>query len=325
MTLKKLAWFPGQGSQHVGMAKDLLDQFKVAREVFEEASESSKKNLRKLCLDGPESDLAMTENTQPCLLAASVAAFRVAESEFGFKADLAAGHSLGEYSALVAIGSVSLSDATEWVVERGRAMQEAVPAGMGGMAAVLMLDDAKVSDLCTEASGRTKTKHGPQHSVEPANYNAPGQVVVSGTTEALAELKTLMTEKSLGRFTPLQVSAPFHSSLMKPARERMAALFSKLAAAQKPKHPTVAYIPNRTARPTVEASLILDFLIEQIDHPVLWKQSVLAALEQGYQTAFEFGPGKVLQGLGKRISKDAGRPLDVFATADFSTWKDIFK
>ncbi len=198
-------------------------------------------------------------------------------------------------------------------------MQQSVPAGVGGMAAVLMLEDAQVEALCIEASERAPR-------VEPANYNAPGQVAVSGSTEGLAALRDLMAEKKLGRFTPLNVSAPFHSSYMKSARDHMAQVFAKSAqqglVVQTPKVP---YLPNVTARLTQEASLVLDFLVEQVDHPVRWKQSIQHAAERGYNRAIEFGPGKVLQGLGKRISKDLGIPFDVTTTSDFSTWKEIFK
>src|SRR4051794_38588782 len=183
-----VAVFPGQGSQHVGMAKDLYENFALVREIFEEASDSISVDLKKLCFDGPESDLKLTENTQPCLLTASVAAFRVAEREFNFIPGAVAGHSLGEYSALVAMGCLDLGLATRWVRERGAAMQQAVPAGEGTMAAILGMDDAVIDTLCKKATAlaQEKRQKGEQSDisvpalVEPANYNAPGQVVIAG-------------------------------------------------------------------------------------------------------------------------------------------------
>jgi [acyl-carrier-protein] S-malonyltransferase len=311
---KWLAVFPGQGAQHVGMAKSLHEQFKVARETFEEASDAIKKDLRKLCFDGPESDLVLTENTQPALLTASIASFRVAQTELGFKPALVAGHSLGEYSALVAAGALPLSKAAAWVRERGAAMQKAVPAGQGTMAAVLNLDEAKIDSLCalaTEAA-RAKRAEGATQDltveaiVQPANFNSPGQIVIAGSTDAVAEAISLI--KAGGDFAgakalPLQVSAPFHCQLMKPARERMAELFRASPAVGAL---SCEYIPNRTARVTREAGVVLELLVEQVDHPVLWRQSMTAALSLGLKNGVEFGPGKVLQGLMKRIASHAG-------------------
>lgn len=323
-TQKWLAVFPGQGAQHVGMAKSLHEEFKVVRETFEEASDAVKKDLRKLCFDGPESDLVLTENTQPCLLTASVAAFRVAQTELGFKPALVAGHSLGEYSALVAAGALPLATAAAWVRERGAAMQKAVPAGQGTMAAVLNLDDSKIEALCSQATANAKAKRASgEHSdltveavVQPANFNSPGQIVIAGSTDAVAEAISLI--KAGGDFAgaramPLAVSAPFHCSLMKPARERMAELFQA-----NPKVAALAceYIPNRTARVTRESGVVLELLVEQVDHPVLWRQSMTAALSLGFKQGIEFGPGKVLQGLMKRIAGGAGLEFTHHGLAD---------
>jgi [acyl-carrier-protein] S-malonyltransferase len=323
-TQKWLAVFPGQGAQHVGMAKSLHEQFKVVRETFEEASEAVKKDLRKLCFDGPESDLVLTENTQPCLLTASVASFRVAQTELGFKPALVAGHSLGEYSALVAAGALPLSTAAAWVRERGAAMQKAVPAGQGTMAAVLNLEDSKIEALCAQATENAKAKRSSgEHSdltveaiVQPANFNSPGQIVIAGSTDAVAEAISLI--KAGGDFAgaramPLSVSAPFHCALMKPARDRMAELFqanSKVGAL------ACEYIPNRTARVTREAGVVLELLVEQVDHPVLWRQSMTSALSLGFKQGVEFGPGKVLQGLMKRIAGGAGLEFTHYGLAD---------
>jgi [acyl-carrier-protein] S-malonyltransferase len=309
-----VAFFPGQGSQHVGMAKELYENFKLVREIFEEASDATSINLKKLCFDGPESDLQLTENTQPALLTASVAAFRVAETEKGFAPSVVAGHSLGEYSALVAAGAFPLASAARWVRERGRAMQIAVPAGQGGMAAILSVEDAVIEKLCEAAVAIAKSRRGPDGTsaagvtvecvLSPANFNAPGQTVIAGAADAVAEAITLVKAggEYSGKAIPLAVSAPFHCALMKPARDRMAELFSVAAATETPKAFRFPYVPNRTAKITSEPSVVFELLVEQVDHPVRWRQSVTGLIERGYPQAVEFGPGKVLQGLAKRIS-----------------------
>ncbi|MGE0615642.1 MAG: ACP S-malonyltransferase [Bacteriovoracia bacterium] len=330
-----IALFPGQGSQHVGMAKDLFDNFRLAQELFEEASDAAKVNLKKLCFDGPEADLTATENAQPALLLASTCALRIAEKETGFQATLTAGHSLGEYSALVATGAIPFATAIRWVRERGLAMQKAVPRGEGSMTAVLNMEDALVEKMCAEATRLAAAKRPSsdyQHLsvaplVAPANFNAPGQIVISGSVDALAEATALMkTPEFSGKAIPLQVSAPFHCALMKPSRDRMADVFAKTPDAEKPHALKCPYIPNRTARITTEASLVLDFLVEQIDHPVLWKQSMenlLQAHEGPELKAVEFGPGKVLQGLAKRIAKNAGKTFQVESVGDTAGIKNL--
>ncbi|MEO5971217.1 MAG: ACP S-malonyltransferase, partial [Bdellovibrionia bacterium] len=223
--------------------------------------------------------------------------------------------SLGEYSALVAIGSLPLGAAVRWVRERGLAMQRAVPKGEGTMAAILGLDDALILTLCERATSEAIKKRAENSGdpdelsveaiVEPANYNSPGQVVIAGSKDGIAEAIHLIktdSEFSKGKIIPLQVSAPFHCKLMAPARERMAEIFSQVEAAHKPKMPICPYVPNRTARMTREAGLVFELLIEQVDHPVLWKQSVTTLLDAGYTHSVEFGPGKVLSGLIKRIA-----------------------
>jgi len=311
---KIFAVFPGQGSQHVGMAQDLYANFSLVRELFEEASDAVSLDLKKLCFQGPDSDLTLTENTQPCLLTASVAAFRVAENELGFTPGAVAGHSLGEYSALVATGSLQLAAAVRWVRQRGLAMQRAVPVGEGTMAAVMGLDDALILTLCKKATAEALKKREEQSGdsdelsveaiVEPANYNSPGQVVIAGSTDGIAEAIHLIktdVEFSGGKIIPLQVSAPFHCKLMAPARERMAEIFSQVSIPHQAKMPICPYVPNRTARMTREAGLVFELLVDQVDHPVLWKQSITTLLDAGYTHSIEFGPGKVLSGLIKRI------------------------
>jgi len=308
----KVAVFPGQGAQFVGMGKSLLNDFRIARDTFEEASDAISLNLKKLCLDGPESDLTLTENTQPALLVTSVAAFRVAQAELGFQAHAVAGHSLGEYSALVAAEALSLSQATRWVRARGQAMQVAVPPGEGTMAAVLNLDEAGIRSLCAKATLQAESQRTPQSpstvacTVEPANFNAPGQIVVAGSTDAVEVLISLVKsdpEFKGAKALPLKVSAPFHCSLMRPAREKMAEIFENTKPNELPQQLRVPYFPNRTARLTHEAQVIFELFVEQIDHPVLWSQTVTTAIQQHHANEFiEFGPGKVLQGLIKRIA-----------------------
>jgi [acyl-carrier-protein] S-malonyltransferase len=331
---KVFAVFPGQGSQHVGMAKDLYDNFSIAREIFEEASDAISIDIKKLSFDGPESDLTLTENTQPCLLTASVAAFRVAEKELGFVPGAVAGHSLGEYSALVAIGTLELGVAARWVKERGAAMQRAVPAGEGTMAAVLGLEDSIVEKLCQRATEIAHEKRSKGESpsisvpaiVEPANFNAPGQVVIAGSIDGVQEAIQLIkagTDFPGGKAIPLSVSAPFHCRLMGPARDKMAELFAAASGNQKPKFPKYAYVPNRTARLSQETGLVFELLVEQVDHPVLWKQSVISLLDQQMTMAVEFGPGKVLTGLIKRIASQVSKGCSLANVNDTASLKNL--
>jgi [acyl-carrier-protein] S-malonyltransferase len=298
------------------MGKSLAENFRRAKETFEEASDAIHVDLRKLCFEGPESDLTLTENTQPALLTVSVAAFRVAAEELGFKPSAVAGHSLGEYSALVAAGCLPLAAAAGWVRARGQAMQKAVPVGEGTMAAVMGLDDMQVRLLCEVATaeavqkrkdGRTQKTFNVEAVVEPANFNSPGQVVVAGSVDgvgtALEILKSGDPRFSGGKAIPLDVSAPFHCRLMAPARERMESLFSDAVPAHRPRPLACPYVPNRTATLTADESGVFARLVEQVDHPVLWKQSVVHLLQGGQTQFVELGPGKVLQGLVKRIAK----------------------
>lgn len=343
---KIFALFPGQGSQHVGMAKDLYENFKIVREIFEEASDAISKDLKTLCFDGPNSDLILTENTQPCLLVASVAAFRVARSELDFNPVGFAGHSLGEYSALVAADSLSLYSATRWVHERGRAMQAAIPAGQGTMAAILGISSARlpgateeelIAHLCEMASISARAKRAGANNlegegeitieavVEAANFNSPGQVVIAGSVDAVEEAIALVKGgvEFSGKAVPISVSAPFHCKLMRAARERMADLFSQATADEYPKPLLAPYVPNRTARLTTETSVIFELLIEQVDHPVLWKQSIAAILESGTHPFVEFGPGKVLSGLVKRIATPLGTTVSLSQMGDSSQLKAL--
>jgi [acyl-carrier-protein] S-malonyltransferase len=323
----KAGFFPGQGSQQVGMGRQFYDEFTVFRQTIEEASDSLGMNLKGLLFEGPEADLTLTENAQPAILAVSVGCFRVAEQELGLKTDVHLGHSLGEYSALVASEAIPFADAVAWVRARGLAMQKAVPVGEGTMSAVIGAEDTQVSDWCAVATASARAARtgasGTAVTVEPANYNAPGQIVVSGSVDAVEALEKHI--QGLGirgvLVKRLSVSAPFHSSLMKPARDAMDRIFEqamtegKLSALQTP------YIPNRTAKTAREAGVVFPLLSEQIDHSVLWKQSVEHLIQSGVQTAFEFGPGKVLQGLAKRIAKPLNAPFETWPIHDLESLK----
>jgi [acyl-carrier-protein] S-malonyltransferase len=278
--------FPGQGSQYVGMGKALLENFPSAKQVFEEAEDATKINIRKLCFDGPEDELTLTANTQPCILTVSVATWKVLKAETGLTPQFYAGHSLGEYSANVAAEKLSLYNAAFLVRKRGEAMQEAVPAGVGAMAAILKCPESRLETECKAASIGGK-------SVQVVNYNTEEQLVIAGHREAVDNVcKTLSAEQI--RCVPLPVSAPFHSSLMEPARKKMDILLNATEFNQNPNK----IIANLTGK--VEINYGRDHLIKQVDSPVYWTQSVKTAVENDVKTFIEIGPGKVLFGLLRR-------------------------
>jgi [acyl-carrier-protein] S-malonyltransferase len=285
--IKTLAMFPGQGSQYPGMAKLLLDEFPYTKELFEEAEDAAKAPIKKLCLEGPEDQLKLTANTQPCIVTTSVATWKVMTQEKGFKADLFAGHSLGEYSALVAAGRLKFSKAISLVRARGEAMQRAVPEGKGAMTAVLSMEAARLEDFCKKASE-------PGQSVEVVNYNSPQQLVVAGSAMAVKRLEEALTAESV-KFVSLPVSAPFHSSMMKPAREEM----TPVLAATEFQNNGTRIIPNLTAE--ITDTYGADYLIKQIDSAVKWTQTIEKANLAGMNHYVEVGPGKVLWGLARRI------------------------
>jgi [acyl-carrier-protein] S-malonyltransferase len=299
--------FPGQGAQKVGMGRSLAAAFPVCRETFAEADAALGEPLSKLCFEGPEDRLMLTENTQPAILAMSVAACRLIEGE-GVAPDLAAGHSLGEYSAHVAAGTLSFADALRTVRRRGRYMQEAVPIGAGAMAAILGLDAASVEQACAAVRMESRLV------VTPANLNAPGQVVIAGHAAAVAEAGE--RAKSLGakRVIPLAVSAPFHCPLMKPAEERLAPELRSLSV-QDPRVPVVA---NVDAEPKRTASAAIDALIRQVSSPVQWEGVVKRLVAEGARTFVELGPGTVLAGLIKKID----RSLTVVSVEDETGLRD---
>jgi [acyl-carrier-protein] S-malonyltransferase len=282
--------FPGQGSQSVGMGKELCEQFEVAKEVFQEAEETLGFALRDLCFSGPESDLKLTENTQPAILTTSIAALRVLQSETPLRPNWVAGHSLGEYSALVCVGALQFGDAVRIVRERGRLMQEAVPPGEGGMGVVLGLDQDAVQSVCREASNG--------EVVAPANYNGGGQVVIAGSKHAVERAIVLAKARGAKKVLDLPVSAPFHCDLMRPAAEGLKQLLNDVTV----KPFSVGVVTNVEAQVNMDAHRVKSLLTEQTVRPVRWEESIQKLDELGCQQVWEVGPGKVLRGLIKRIS-----------------------
>jgi [acyl-carrier-protein] S-malonyltransferase len=287
------AWlFPGQGTQQVGMGKQLFDSSPAARQVWERADAALGFSLTKLCFEGPEADLTLTKYAQPAIVTTSIAALAaLRESVPNLPLpSLAAGHSLGEYSALVAASALRFEDAVRLVHLRGQAMQEAVPAGVGGMAAIMGGEAAAVEELCRDAAQG--------EVVAPANFNTPGQIVISGHKSAVERAAALAGERKL-KATMLNVSAPFHCSLMAPAAARMKSALAEVTMGQLA-FPVVA---NVVALPNADAARVAELLVRQVDSPVLWDRSVVAMAEAGVTRALEIGPGKVLANMAKRIDK----------------------
>jgi [acyl-carrier-protein] S-malonyltransferase len=302
--------FPGQGSQAVGMGKALAETFPVARRVFEEVDEALADKLSTVMWEGPAEAVTLTENAQPALVAVSLAAMRVLESEAGVDlardATFVAGHSVGEYSALAAAGSLSIADAVRLVRIRGRAMQRAVPVGMGAMAALLGVDFEQAAAIANEAAQG--------ELVQAANDNGGGQVVVSGHKTAVERAVEIAKAKGVRRAMLLPVSAPFHSALMQPAAEVMAAALGKVTI----KPPVVPLVANVTAAPVTEPAQIMRGLVEQVTGTVRWRESVAFMAAAGIANFYEVGSGKVLSGLLKRIADGVngmsiGTPDDVTA------------
>ncbi len=282
--------FPGQGSQTVGMGKDLAHNHPVARQTFEEADDALGLKISQLCFEGPEEELRMTENTQPAILTASVAAWRVLQ-EKGIKPAFVAGHSLGEYSAHVAAGTMSFAEAVRTVRNRGKYMQEAVPVGTGSMAAILGMAPEAVANICRDAA---------QGEVcESANINSPEQIVISGNVAAIERAVNLATERGAKRAKVLPVSAPFHCSLMKPAQEKLAVVLGGLQLAP-PQFPVVC---NVNARLVEDQESVRETLVRQVTGSVRWSESMQWLIGRGIQTFVEVGPGKVLSGLMRQIDR----------------------
>ncbi len=302
--MKTALLFPGQGSQRVGMGRDLAIEFTAARRVFEEADDALGYAISKICFDGPEDELTRTENTQPAILTNSIAVLRALEETKGLTFDVAAGHSLGEWSALVAAGALRFADAVKLVHLRGKAMQAAVPEGQGGMAALMGLDADAVRAVCEEAAqGQV---------VSPANMNGAGQIVISGHAEAVQRAVPLAKDKGAKRAVILQVSAPFHCALMAPAADQLKEALASIEVGPL-KVPVVA---NVTAAANSDSAVVKQLLVDQVTSPVRWEESVRALADMGVTRALELGSGSVLRGLVKRVAKEidvttVGEPHEV--------------
>lgn len=282
--------FPGQGSQAVGMGKDLAEKYPIARQTFDEADEALGYKLSQLCFEGPEDQLRLTEITQPAILTASIAALRVLESRI-LKPSYVAGHSLGEYSAHVAAGTIRFADAVRIVRNRGKYMQDAVPVGVGAMAAILGMDLEKVTSVCQDAS---------QGEVcQPANINSPEQIVISGNTAAVERAAKFADERGAKRAKLLPVSAPFHCSLMKPAQDRLETDLDALTL-QNPEYPVAC---NVDADFVIDETRARDTLVRQVTGSVKWDHCMRLLIGKGVQTFIEVGPGKVLCGLMRQIDR----------------------
>ncbi|PKM89285.1 MAG: [acyl-carrier-protein] S-malonyltransferase [Firmicutes bacterium HGW-Firmicutes-12] len=289
---KKIAFiFPGQGSQYVGMGKDIFEKYSAGREVFRQADEKLGINLSEMCFSGPEESLKLTINTQPAIVATSVAILSILQEE-GIEPDYTAGHSLGEYTALVAAGAISFTDAIQLVRQRGSYMQEAVPPGEGTMAAIVGLDKEKVEEICLLAGG--------EGQVEIANYNSPAQIVIAGKVKAVQKAVELAKATGAKMAVMLSVSGPFHSSLLKPASIKLKEAL-EMFELQSTLIPVMA---NVNAKLTSDPKTISTNLINQVSSAVLWYQSIENLIALGTTTFVEIGPGKVLTGLIKKIDKN---------------------
>jgi [acyl-carrier-protein] S-malonyltransferase len=284
--------FPGQGSQHVGMGQALADRFPECRETFEQADAALGADISTLCFEGPAEELVLTEHTQPALVTVSTAAARALIGR-GVRPRWLAGHSLGEYSAHVAAGTLSFGDAVRTVCNRGRYMQEAVPVGHGAMAAVMGLDAPLVEQACREAAG--------EQVVSPANINGPGQIVIAGAAEAVERAGDRAKALGARRVRPLPVSAPFHCGLMQPAQDRLEGDLRALVVSD----PAIPVVANLDAEPKRDAAAAISALVDQVTAPVRWEQVVRRLASEGVDTYVEVGPGTVLSGLIRRIDRNA--------------------
>lgn len=290
----KIAYlFPGQGSQSVGMGQDLANKYENVKEIFLEADHALQDSLYELIMTGPQESLTLTTNAQPALLTTSIAILQKVK-EYHIEADFVAGHSLGEYTALVAAGSLSFRDAVQIVRKRGEFMEEAVPNGQGTMAAILGMDAEKLTEITNEVTETTG-------SVQLANLNCPGQIVISGTREGVEKACQLAKENGARRAIPLEVSGPFHSRLMESASQKLKEVLDKhnFSSAKTP------VISNVTAEPVTDADRMKDLLIKQLYSPVRWEESIRTMMDLGVDTFIEIGPGKVLTGLVRKIDRKA--------------------
>ena len=290
--------FPGQGAQAVGMGRELAQSESIAKNTYEEADDALGFSLSRICFEGPDADLALTAHAQPAILTTSIALLRVLQHRCGVTPDWVAGHSLGEYTALVCAEALPFAEAVRTVHRRGLYMQEAVPAGQGAMAALMGLDNERVGQICAEAAQG--------EVVSPANFNGGNQVVIAGDNAAVA--RAVAAAKSAGaRAVPLKVSAPFHCALMAPAADRLASDLRQLTIAPL----KIPVITNVEAKANTDAARVTDLLVRQVTASVLWEASVMHAIDQGVRQFVEIGPGKVLTGLIKRIQRKLGVELDL--------------
>ncbi len=304
--------FPGQGAQYVGMGQEFVGEFAVARQIYEEASDFLGYDMRRLCFEGPEEELIKTENTQPALLTTSIAIMKVLEAE-GFDCQMTAGLSLGEYGALVKAGAFKFSDAVRIVRKRGKFMQEAVPMGVGSMAAILGLDRSQI--IACLGSG---SEFG---IVEAANFNSPGQIVLSGEIKALQAAVSKAIELGAKKAVILPVSAPFHCSLLKPAGDRLRDELMTYSI----NAPKIQVVSNYNAKILENTDNIITALVEQVSSSVLWEDSVALMLENGVERFIEIGPGKTLSSFIKRIAKNVDKQVEIQNVENMATFKALLE
>lgn len=305
--------FPGQGSQQVGMGRELAENIPAARAVFEEVDEALGVSISRLCFEGTAEELGLTENTQPAILACSIAALRALETETSVAPDFVAGHSLGEYSALVCAGAMTLADAARTVRERGRYMQEAVPLGVGAMAAILGSDADTVARACEEVRG--------DEVCSPANINSPAQIVIAGHAGAVERACVLLKERGAKRAVKLNVSAPFHCALMRPAQERLSADLEKLSF----RDLCVPVVSNVDASAVSVGAAARDALVRQVSSPVRWRETLEVLARERVTTFVEVGPGKVLGGLVRQTVGAGARTLNVEDVASLRATKSALE